>query len=257
MRGLIALLLVVCCLARPEDSGCATPAADSSRRSDVVHVPDYQPDETADPRADTFARDYGAYQAHIVERLKSSPDPRDWALAATGFRFGPDVDEADNVRQLKRAVDAMPDDVLLLWLAVNGARGKLGGEVSTRALEKLKSADADNGAVWLEVLSVAASNHDHDAVSAALERMSATSQFNNHFIEISEAIIAAYRRYPMSDTLYAEAPEEYKVTPKDAMPLIYATTVTAAFALPAFQTLITACRTDAAGRNTDRAANCR
>lgn len=257
MRGLLAFVLGVCCLARAEDSGSAAPVADTSSSSDVVHVPGYPSDAATTPRFAAFARDYDAYQAQIVQRLKSSPDPRDWALAATGFRFGPDVDELDNLRQLKRAVDAMPDDVLLLWMAVNGARGKLGGDVSASALEKLKSADADNGAVWLEVLSVAARNHDHDGVSAALERMSATSQFNNHFIEMSEAIIAAYRRYPMPDALYAEAPDEFKATPKDAMPLIYATTVTAAFALPAFQTLTTACRTDATGRNADRAANCR
>jgi hypothetical protein len=60
----------------------------------------------------------------------------------------------------------------------------------------------------------------------------------------------------MPDSLYAQMPEEMRTVPKDAMPLIYATSITAAFALPAFQTLTNACRNDGNGRNADRAGDC-
>ncbi len=110
--------------------------------------------------------------------------------------------------------------------------------------------------MWLETMSIAAHNHDHAGASAALKRLSATSRFDNHFIEMSDAIITAYHRYPMSDSLYAEMPDEMKSVSKEAMPVIYATTITSAFALPAFQSLTNACRTDGKGRNADRAADC-
>jgi len=257
-RSLMCFALLLPGVVSAEDgSGSCAASTTSEPSASVVSVPDYQSDDTSEEaRSTAFERDYQAYQDELVRNLTASSDPRDWALAATGFHFGPDANSAEHLKQLQRAVNAAPDDVLVLWMAVNGSRDQSDGKLSTSALEKLKTADADNGAVWLETLSIAAHKHDHAGASAALKRLSATSRFDNHFVEMSDAIITAYHRYPMSDSLYAEMPDEMKSVSKDAMPLIYATTITSAFALPAFQSLTNACRTDGKGRNADRAGDC-
>ena len=256
-RWLVCFSLLASPLVYGADSSgsCSAPAPPADTKTTVVDVPDYRQNENEDPRVTAFDEDYKAYQKQLIDQLETSADPRDWALAADGFHLGLGDDAVKSAALLKRAFDAAPDDTVVLWMVVYGSRGE-SNELASSALEKLKTADGDNAAIWMDVLSVAAKGHDHDGVSAALKRMSATSQFNNHFAEMSEAIVAAYRRFPISDALYNEMPDEMKVAPKEAMPLIYATAVTSAFALPAFQSLTNACRTDASGRNADRAADC-
>ena len=258
-RWLICVALFASPAVYGADNGgsCAAPAAAAAAdtKTTVVDVPDYRQNENDDPRATAFDQDSQAYQKQLIETLETSADPRDWALAADAFHIGTGDETGKRDALLKRALAAAPDDVLVSWMVVDGSRGQ-SNDLALSALETLKTTDSDNAAVWLDVLSVAAKHHDHDGVSAALKRMSATSQFNSHFAEMSEAVVAAYRRFPMPDALYDEMPDEAKLTPKEAMPLIYATSVTSAFALPAFQSLTNACRTDASGRNADRAADC-
>jgi hypothetical protein len=89
--------------------------------------------------------------------------------------------------------------------------------------------------------------------------MAHATTFTNHFSQITEEIIRAYQSVPFSqeafDRIKAACPE-CAITKKEDMPWLAATATTAALALPAFQSLMIACRTNDRGINAERKDDC-
>ena len=253
----ILSLAVSACVAAESGGSCqSTPV---EQKTTVVAVPNYAEDATDDtaPQVAARAAQWSAYEKSVVDALRASPDPRDRAVAELAFmHFGSDSPpEAE--ANLKRAATAAPDDELVLWLAMTGLKNMRAPSSDIDDLvTKLESAEPDNAATWFEGIVQAGMRHDRAAVSAGLSRMSATSRFDNHIAGISELVDQVFLRYPVPDDYFDAMPSEARARTKEAMARTLANTTTTAMALPAFQFLINACRTDGKGRNTDRAADC-
>jgi hypothetical protein len=254
---LSACLAATAACAASEAGGSCHATAPAVKNS-TVDVPNYaaQPDDSPDPQAEAAQRAWSRYRDSMIAMLKSSPDPRDWALASFGFSMGSSIDDdlADRVF-LERAVKAAPDDPLVLWMAISvNKKARNTSNVDT-LIDKLQQAEPNNAAVWLESLQRSAVNRDRAEVSAALKRMSATSHFDNHLAEMNKLIVAAFERLPIPDDTFEAIPAEARPS-RELMPLIYGTAMANAIALPAFQYVVNACRLDASGRNADRVADC-
>src|ERR1700722_3773643 len=254
----LASCLIVPALALAEGGGACT-APKVAEKTSAVDVPSYTPDEeidAPDPQLDARKLAWKTYQDSVVAMLKSSPDPRDWALASFGFSMlTAPANELPDRTLLTRAVKAAPDDPLVLWMAISGFRKASDIASVVSVIDKLQRAEPDNAAVWFESLQKAALNRDRAEVTAALKRMSATSRMDYHFAELSKLIVGAYERMPMSDDVLDTLPTDGRLS-KELMPHVYATSVTSALALPAFQYVVNACRVDASDRNSERTPDC-
>ena len=248
-----------------------TPAADAGGscthetpepRTAVVDVPDYGVDadnSTADD-ADTEAAEalWHAYQASILSALRTSSDPHDWALATlVHVEFARESDDPDRAALMKHAVAALPDDAMILWIALEQGQGKNAKNTADAALQRLQYLEPDNAAVWNEVLVRATKSKDIAGEDAALARMAMSSRFDLHLADLMKRLNGAYRRNPV--------PDEYirllaKTTPEVAdqdMAGIAAAMTTYAVALPAFQHVINACRLNpTTGEHAGRADYC-
>jgi hypothetical protein len=192
------------------------------------------------------------YHESVRDALRTSPNPRDWALARLNA-FG-SVDHTDLDALLKQATQAAPDDALVQWIALSVWRSDAR---SAAPLQRLQQVEPDNAAVWMESVMTGAQKKDERAVDEALAKMSASTRFDNHLADISEALVEAYRRHPVPEETLALMPESQRPFSTDAIPLTYAMAITSATALPAFQYLVNACRVDVdSGKNNQRTADC-
>lgn len=251
------------------------PSPESADSADSATQPaDAATAQEADDANDAAAneasfRAWNDYQKSVADSLARSPDPRDWALAAVVQRMdfadrSPASEEktdgslkrAYSAREekrhdlLQRAFDSAQDDRLVQWMAVRE------GATDDRrlALERLRTHEADNAAVWIEVLVDAAKGHDEPAVGEALVRMAGSTAFDGHLGELIKAVRDVYRRYPVPEQLLAQS--QPTATPED-LATINAFAVTAASGSPGFQHLVNACRIDpATGRNSARRNDC-
>lgn len=226
-------------------------------------------DAVSNDNSDFFAgaSDFNRYTEAVRVSLESSANPRDWAVDAVTFYFdgkgsatqAATSAHASREKLLLRAIDAAPDDILLQWMVIAGARGEPDQAIYEKALMNLETAEPENAAVWEEELARAARNRNRADVSAALTRMAHATTFTNHFSQITEGIIRAYQSVPFSQEAFdriKSACPECLATKKEDMPLLAATATTAAIALPTFQTLTIACRTNDRGINAERKKDC-
>jgi hypothetical protein len=251
---LLACLATTAACAASEAGGSCHATAPAVKNS-TVDVPNYaaQPDDSPDPQAEAAQRAWSRYRDSMIAMLKSSPDPRDWALASFGFSMGSPID--DDHASLARAVKAAPDDPLVLWMAISVYKRARDTSNVDSLIDKLQQAEPDNAAVWLESLQRSAINRDRAGVTAALKRMSTTSHFDNHLAEMNKLVVAAFERLLIPDDTFEAIPAEARPN-RELMPLIYGTAMANAIALPAFQYVVNACRLGASGRNADRVADC-
>lgn len=215
------------------------------------------------PNAPIIAAEWGGYRDTIRTRLESSSNPRDWAVSAAAFslEFASEAPAGrpERTRLLSRALDAAPDDALVQWMGVIASRYYNDDGLKAQALRHLRTADADNAAVWFESLATAAQARDRAGVSAALARMAQSSVFTNRIAEARDAVLHAYQLEPIPQDLFdriAVLCPDCSAKAKPDIPLIMATAVTNG-GLPAFQSLVTACTIDTHGKNADRTEDCR
>lgn len=210
---------------------------------------------------------FNRYAETVRSGLESSADPRDWAVDAVMFYFdGKGLNgqthtatHAARTKLLARAVDAAPDDVLVQWMGIIGARAEQDDATYQKALANLKTIEPENAAVWEEDLSRAGHDRNRAGVSAALTQMAHATTFTNHFAPIADEIIRAYQSVPFPQEEFdriKRACPECGASRKEDMAFLAATATTAALALPAFQYLTVACRTNPSGLNAERRDDC-
>lgn len=275
------LLLAASLTARAESAGetadgsCEHPAEADATDTSAVSMPDYvaEGDVAADAsdvdansdRADAMARNLD-YHRTMATRLAASPDPHDWALATVVMSLEAGLEEIVLRRNrtspkpsdtlLGRALDSLPNDPLVLWVAVE--RGERGGiQRRDQALLRLQELEPDNAAVWMEVLAAAASRHDEAAIGLALARMAMSREYNSHFADQMKAVAGVYLRFPPPAELLVAGETAATKPSAETVVAAQALAMTTATAMPSFQHLVNACRVDpASGRNRDRVADC-
>lgn len=198
-----------------------------------------------------------AYQTAKFKSLIASGNPRDWAIAALVPVFQDAISEEECAAQINRAVAAAPDDVLVQWIALSRQKATRNSLIDDAPLQTLRRLEPDNGAVWMEVLMRASQRKDDSAIDAALTQMAASTRNNEHISDLIKAQLDVYRRYPWPDEYFIVASEKEPSLSKEEAPYVYTMAVTVAFALPAYQDLINACRiSPKTGENASRAATC-
>ena len=250
-------------------AGSCAHAAVVAADTPVAEAPDYlagddAADHTQDARAEAVTRHLN-YHTDVAAQLGASPDPRDWALATVVTTLGSGLEDVllpegaastnPSDELLGRALEALPNDTLVLWIAIErGDRGNTHWHKT--ALARLREQETDNAAVWIAVVNDAAKRHDEAAVEASLKRMAASRVFDGHFVDQMKAVADVYRRFPMPAEMVAESGAG-SADSAEAGATTGALAVTAAIALPGFQPLVNACRVDPASRrNRERASDC-
>lgn len=199
-----------------------------------------------------------AHRASMISELSASSDPRDWAVAdllESASRVGSHAQEGQDGTLLQRAAAAAPDDTLVLWTAMLQRRAA--GAKADDILTRLENLEPDNAAVWIEALTRAWQRNDRDASDAALARMATSTRDDDHFSDLIKAQLDAYRRYPLPDEFVRLSARKYPQSSVTAIPFVYTMATTAAFALPAYQSLTRACTIDESNEeNASRAGAC-
>lgn len=250
-----SLLLAGCIASFCAWGSCDKPAEVAP--SSAVQMPDYKAavaDEAPDPQEAAMQTAWRNYQDSVFDALSHSPNPRDWALATltVALKFDPrDFNQSTHRDLLERAMHAAPDDVLVLWIAMNN------GITHDAALRALRELESDNAAVWNEDLVAGAKRNDDAAIDAALRKMSAARRFDLHFSDVLKAMLGVYLRNPLPEDYFASASTEEKALGKEGLPYIQAMSVATIVAIPGFQHLVNACMINpTSGKNSARAADC-
>lgn len=169
--------------------------------------------------------------------LLASPVPRDRALGAMMIFPQNAADAALSNATLVDAVQATPTDPLVHWLAAIRAP-------SDANLAALAQLEADNGAVWLLVLTHA--QGDDRGTELALARLASSSRYDEHFADTVHALIDVFTRFPPDFPESADGDE----------PIVVGAIGLAASAMPAGVALSKVCAADVAPPDTTRERQC-
>lgn len=199
----------------------------------------------AAPAPDEHA--WQAWSAAVEQTLRTSRQPRDWALAAVSMAGSPAADTAADAL-LQRALAAAPDDVLVHWLAAQHASRQKQDELAARSASVLTRLEPDNAASWLPAAALAARAGDAAALDAALARMATATRCDSHFADALSAWIEAYERQPIPGAGTSDAP---------TAAFTAALARASALAIPAYAPLMAACRdNDGTSVPAQRRAHC-
>ncbi len=238
---------------------CDKPA--SNAHDSVVSTPDYLSESgtAADPQQTAAQAEWNDYQTAVFEGLSRSPDPRDWALATLTEALRFDAKKSDQsskdrrIARLQHASRAVPDDILVQWIAARAQRD----DPNSEALQVLRRVESDNAAVWLLDLDSAMRRKDQAATDAALQKMSASTRFDLHYADLINSLGQAYQRYPQPANDDSPFREQSNQSSTEVIPFITAMSVAAATALPPFQPVVNACRINqGTGENVSHAGDC-
>jgi len=202
------------------------------------------------PDAETLARHaaWDEQRLAALEVMRNSADPRVRALAALTGSFA-DPDRKRDETAARSAADAVPDDVLVQWIALRRAEFASGNYEPM--LSRLKAVEPDNAVIWLEVLERAVYLKDAPRIDDALVRMSQSSRFDDHAAELKSALIEALTHAPASSAATPGGSEA------DDFASSYASNVINTVAVPVRTSLDAICGADAdAGASLDYTADC-
>lgn len=190
------------------------------------------------------------FNAELVDELAKA-DPRSMALASTLMPLAGNATSAPARSQadlLAEAARRAPDDVLVQWLAALLAPADATLSPAARALLRLESG---NGAAWMFALQASANANDADGVTEALRRIGAAARFDTHFADVALAWEVIFRAHPAPWPTIRTAGFH-----ADAQPLTRGIASASALAMPAFQSLIGACKPGDAPLGTERREAC-
>jgi hypothetical protein len=191
------------------------------------------------------------HNTELVDALLAQGDPRSIAFAAamlpllgdaqsTLHRAPPDL--------LAEAARRAPDDILVQWLAALYSAPDEQLSAAGRALLRL---EPENGASWLFPLQAASKANDADGVTEALRQIGTAERFDIHYADLALAWATILRNHPQ--------PTRQGPTTGfslEEQPLIQGVSHAVAFAIPAFQPLIRACKASEAPLASARRATC-
>lgn len=166
----------------------------------------------ADPaRANVLAIESASLKA-LLSSLQTSTMPRDWAMA------GWLLDSEKGEGPILRAREAVPEDELIRWIAVDRTRvhavpvminGVVSGdmlqynELDGSALKQLQRVEPDNAALWLMALRDAVDRHDEIATDVAMARLASSTYYDDHAAELLKAQLALFRSHPLPAAFFA------------------------------------------------------
>lgn len=156
--------------------------------------------------------DESARQRRLVENLRTSASPRDWALASQIAQLpdarSADVDSAmhkahaDRAELLKTAALAAPDDALVQWFALFRLPNASGGCTSSAPpqarVDAVQRLEPDNGLALLPTLKRAIDAKDAAGIDTVLARIAAAPRYDDHVVDHTLALLDVAARYPES-----------------------------------------------------------
>jgi len=201
-------------------------------------------DAAIDPASAQLAEIEKTYHAKLVRTLSESADPRDWALASL---IGGE-DKPGAVSLSARAAAAAPNDALVQWIALtrsdDDASANTHGE---SAAARLQAIEPGNVNVWMYPLIRASRQHEEVAVDEAMQHMARSTYTDEHWYDAQKALIRVFQQHPLPDAYFKTAssmasdPAMPMLTPESA-PYVGSLAITAAMNLPAYQSLVNACK---------------
>jgi len=259
MRHALFVALLAC-LGRSAAAWSAQVPASQTDSSASAEVADEESEMSAEDREQFNA--YQRYQAHLKEQLRTSSDPRDWALAAQLLVLSEVEDKNDDRDTLMRnAASAAPNDVLVQWWAGNWREHA--GNSCSHALPRpeivaaLQAMESDNGAAWMLGLDAALQAKDEAAVDRVLIQIAASKRFDTHFVDTINAWSKAYEKFGMPDWPERTSHDEGSPSSASAQRHVLAVAHAVAHA-PAYYPLTRVCKVTAAttGEQFHRASLC-
>lgn len=226
----------------PTDSGTALEAQAGAETDEEAAAAANEPE---DPAALLAQARWQSYLADRYTALSRSERPRDRAMAALL-----PLEQAWPPREfvLMDAAAAAPDDVVVQWiwaqLGTAPAESCANGGRDLQRAARLRQLDPDNAAVRMLWLEQAWNTDDKPAVDAALADMAAAQRFDIHFLDLLEAGIEGFERYPLPEDLVVPADGALSALPDSARrsSIVHAfAAAQAATLLPSYQSLIQAC----------------
>ena len=196
-----------------------------------------------------------AHEASVHRALLASGTPRNIALAAldSGAMSEDDTPLRIDARneELFRAAMGAPGDALVQWLIANRLLGSRNRAHAEAVVANATHLEPDNAAVWSLTLVLASQRKDAAGIDEALARMATSTRSDEHFADMLHAWFDIYDRNPPPRSMFADPADA------DAAPFVSASAKAAAFALPAYQQLVQACKPSAdVGLDATRAADC-
>lgn len=257
VSGLLAFVFAATALAA-SSSGGSCKQTPQSTPDQVVDVPNYRDADSApDPEVAAAESDWQRYQSSMIQSLRDSTNPRDWAIAVMlGSSEGKSESSPLDSGLMDRAAAAAPDDVLVQWLALGHQRND-SDRIHSAPLHALRALEPDNAAIWLVSLNRAAQAKDATGVEVALERMADSKRFDTHYFQVARAIADATLKFALPqdvlDNMGMAHDPDARRTYAEVMGVAYA----AATVMPAFQSLTRVCTVDAkTGANVLHTADC-
>jgi len=245
--GFEDLLLMRCLLAV-----CLAAAAATNIRVSAAAPPVSGPSDAGmSVDSDSGERLWSDSQATLEQELRDSTHPLDWALLANS----PDLFETGRTGEsdealLRRAANALPNEVLPQWLFALKSVYGVEGPAATSDIASLTRLDGDNAASWLLALVLASKHGDADGIADALTQMASSSRYDDHFAALLHAWMDVCDRYP-------SAAQGDDPATKEIARFTAALARAAAAPMPQYQALIKAC-TPGGGdaMDDDRKAHC-
>ena len=152
----------------------------------------------------------------------------DSLAAAAMLSFGPTFTPVQRLTLMTRAVTEAPDRPDLVWLNLRLCNEVEGCDPEPLELH-LRALDPDNGAAWFDSMGRAGRRHDVDAVNQGLSAIAASRRFDTYWnvtiVHITNAIVKTHTMDLRSA-------------------LVTAIGVASAIAIPAYQTILDACKGD-------------
>lgn len=178
-----------------------------------------------------------AAERAFAEALRLEATPRAQILAANSVAIA----AADRDALIARASASADADAFVQWFAASYAHDD---EASADALRALQSLEPGNGMVWLLTLGTATQAGNAQGVSAAVTRMATATRFDDRSGELVVEWLRAGDRHPrhLRDVVNAQAGGD-----RAAAPIVRAIAHASALAIPAGQSLLSACRAGADG----------
>ena len=191
---------------------------------------------------DMRAGAYRTYSAAVLKDLLASSDPRMLALAAMAM---PTMDErekplptAEKNRLYVRAAAMAPHDALVQWIAAGWQLATRDNDHAATTIATLTRIEPDNAAAWVLALNLASQRSDKDGFDAAFAHIASSTRSDEHLIDLLRAWMAVYDAHPAPAILF-DTPAD-----ADAASFELAMSYAAAFALPAYASLMSACKQD-------------
>lgn len=163
-------------------------------------------------RASTWMDDESARERRLVENLRTSAAPRDWALASQMSPL-PDAEgddfmdamqkaQADHAELLRTAALAAPDDKLVQWFALfrmpNASGGCSSSAPPQARIDAVQRLEPDNGLALLPTLKQAIDAGNPVDIDTVLARIAAAPHYDDHVVDHTRALIDVAVRYPES-----------------------------------------------------------